>query len=293
MDKTVISIGELLWDIFNEEKIPGGSSMNVALNLHKQGLNSKLISAVGNDNYGRELIDYLAEKQFPTDLIQVNETLATSTVVVALDERQQASYTINYPVAWDAIKLNDKAIQAVKHADVFIYCSLTCRDDRSKKTILALLKEAKLKVFDLNLRAPFYTLGTLSLLLNEANIIKVNVEELLYLKTHLALTGNTNEQLLRQLMTKFNYMMICLTLGEQGAYILHEDRLYTHKGYSVRVADTVGAGDAFLATFIAGYLEGYPIETILDRSCKVGAFIASQKGANPAYDNRIFDQQVD
>jgi len=287
MKKTVTSIGEILWDVFPEGKKAGGSSMNVALNLHKQGITSKFISAIGDDESGKELVTFLKDQNFTPDLIQINN-LPTSTVEVKLDESHQATYTIIEPVAWDAITANDTALAAVKQADAFVYCSLTCRNEKSKNTILALLKHAKLKIFDINLRPPFYTIETLKTLLGEADILKVNEHELVYLKDELALTGNNDEQLLKQISLKFNIKMICLTVGEKGAYVLQDGHLYHRKGYEVKVADTVGAGDSFLATFIANYLNGYPTDTILDRACKVGAFVASQHGANPNYGDEVF-----
>jgi fructokinase len=288
MQKTVTTIGEILWDVFATGKKPGGSSMNVALHLHKQNINAQFISAVGDDENGKQLIEFLKENHFATDLIQFNE-LPTSTVEVTLDEQQQASYKIVEPVAWDAIELSDNLISSVQNADAFVYCSLTCRNETSKNTILSLLKIAKLKVFDINLREPFYNIETLKLLLSEANILKVNEHELAYLNSELKLTGNTDEQLLKQLNKLFQIEIICLTLGEKGAYVLQQNNLYQHKGYQVKVADTVGAGDSFLATFIASYLNGYPMDTILDRACKVGAFVASQAGANPIYGDEVFN----
>ncbi|OWK72292.1 carbohydrate kinase [Pedobacter sp. AJM] len=287
MKKTVISIGEILWDVFPEGKKAGGSSMNVALNLHKQGINSKLISAVGDDESGKELIRFLNDQHFESDLIQFNN-LPTSTVEVKLDAQHQATYTIVEPVAWDAIELSEEAVAAVKDADALVYCSLTCRNEKSRNTISSLLKHAKLKIFDINLRSPFFTIETLKVLLAEADILKVNEHELVYLKHELALTGNTDEQLLKQLSHTFNINIICLTVGDKGAYVLQENRLYHHKGYQVKVEDTVGAGDAFLGTFIASYLKGYPIDTTLDRACKIGAFVASQPGANPDYGDEVF-----
>lgn len=288
MQKTVTSIGEILWDVFPEGKKAGGSSMNVALHLHKQGINSKFISAVGHDELGKELISFLYDQNFSSNLIQVAD-LPTSTVEVKLDETHQATYSIIEPVAWDAIELSDEAIETVKKSDAFVYCSLTCRNEKSRNTVLSLLNNAKLKVFDINLREPFYTINTLKDLLNEGDVLKVNEHEIIYLKDELALTGNTDEQLLKQLSHLFNIKIICLTMGENGACVLHDDKLYHHKVYPVKVADTVGAGDSFLATFISSYLIGYPMDTILDRACKVGSFVASQFGANPNYGDEIFD----
>lgn len=288
MQKTVTSIGEILWDVFPEGKKAGGSSMNVALHLHKQGINSKFISATGMDELGKELINFLSNQNFDSDLIQLVD-LPTSTVEVKLDETHQATYTIIEPVAWDAIELSDQAVETVKKSDAFVYCSLTCRNEKSRNTVLSLLNNAKLKVFDINLREPFYTIDTLKSLLSKADVLKVNEHEIIYLKDELALTGNTDEQLLKQLSHLFKIGIICLTMGENGACVLHDDKLHHHKGYPVKVADTVGAGDSFLATFISSYLNGYPIDTILDRACKVGSFVASQAGANPNYGDEVFE----
>ncbi|RLJ77293.1 carbohydrate kinase family protein [Pedobacter alluvionis] len=288
MQNKVITIGEILWDVFPEGKKAGGSSMNVALNLHKQGIESRFISAIGNDENGKELFNFLAGNHFATDLIQVNHELPTSTVVIQLDENHQATYTIKQPVAWDEIKITEENTLAVKQADALVYCSLTCREEKSKKTILALLENARTKIFDINLRAPFYSKELIEELLAKADILKINEDEIVWVKETFGLTGNTDEQLLKQLSSQFNIEIICLTLGDKGACVLKEGKLFKHPGYKVQVADTVGAGDAFLATFIACYLQGYPMETTLDNACKVGAFVASQPGANPEYNKKIY-----
>ncbi|KQR72354.1 carbohydrate kinase [Pedobacter sp. Leaf176] len=288
MQNKVITIGEILWDVFPEGKKAGGSSMNVALNLHKQSVDSSFISAVGDDDNGKELLDYLASNDFPTDLIQVNAELPTSTVVVQLDEKHQATYTIKQPVAWDDIQLTDNIIEAVKQADALVYCSLTCREEKSRETILSLLAYAKTKVFDINLRAPFYQKELITELLAHADILKINEDEIVWVRDTFDLSGNNDEQILKQLCSQFNIEVICLTLGDKGACVLKDGKLFKHAGYKVQVADTVGAGDAFLATFIACYLQGYPMETTLDNACKVGAFVASQAGANPEYNKKIY-----
>ncbi|MFF5383803.1 carbohydrate kinase family protein [Pedobacter suwonensis] len=293
MQNKVITIGEILWDVFPEGKKAGGSSMNVALNLHKQGMESQFISAVGNDENGRALLSFLTGNHFETDLIQIHNELPTSTVVVQLDENHQATYTIKKPVAWDDIKVTDDNTKAVKQADALVYCSLTCREEKSREAILALLENAKTKIFDINLRAPFYSKELIGALLAKADILKINEDELVWVQESFGLTGNTDEQLLKQLSTKFDIGIICLTLGDKGACVLKEGKLFKHAGYKVQVADTVGAGDAFLATFIACYLQGYPMETTLDNACKVGAFVASQPGANPEYNKKIYHMSLE
>jgi fructokinase len=283
----VTSIGEILWDVFKEQKKAGGSSMNVSLNLHKQGIDAAFISAVGNDENGKELIRFLEDHHHPVSLIQTHPVLPTSTVQVSLDVQQQATYTIVAPVAWDDIALSEENIESVKQADAFVYCSLTCRHEKSRSVIYQLLQHSKFNVMDINLRPPHFQLETLKHLLKAADLLKINEDELDYLKKELQLQSTDQEQLCKQLSRLFNISTICVTLGDKGAMVWQEGKLYRHKGYPVNVADTVGAGDAFLATYVSSMLQGYPVETILDRACRVGAYVASQTGANPDYNEAI------
>lgn len=280
---SVLTVGEILFDVFEKGKQPGGSSMNVALHLHKQGIKTYFISAIGDDANGKELIEYLKKQKFDTQWIQKHRLLPTSTVTVYLDKNQQASYVINKPVAWDEIELNSEIIELAKNTDAMVYCSLTCRNLTSRKTIFELLNHAKLKVFDINLRKPHYDLKLLKLLLAKADILKINEDEIAYLSESLNIKGAENE-VLKTLSTQFDLKLICLTLGDKGAKIYQQGEFYSHKGYPITVADTVGAGDSFLATFIAGYLKNLPLAEVLDNACKIGAFVASKNGANPDYD---------
>ncbi|PST84084.1 carbohydrate kinase [Pedobacter yulinensis] len=288
MQKRVVAIGEILWDMLPSGRKPGGSSMNVALNLHKQGVDCAFVSAIGRDAAGRELCDFLAAQNFSAAFIQQN-ALPTSTVDVTLDASGQATYTIAEPVAWDAIDASPALLQMAREADAFVYCSLTCRSSQTRSTVLQLLEYASFRVFDINLRPPHFSPETLAALLHAADLLKINEEEIVYLQQTFDLQPGDESRLLKQISQKFDIPVICLTLGGAGARVWSGDMLYAHPGYQVAVADTVGAGDAFLATFVASYLQGYPLETTLDRACKVGAFVASQPGANPEYGPTVFN----
>ncbi len=207
----VATIGEILFDVFEGEKKPGGSSLNVSLHLHKQHINTQFISALGNDQNGDELIDYLKSQKFSTQFIQ-KSTFPTSTVTVKLDEKKQAKYTINKPVAWDDIELNDDLIELVEAADAFVYCSLTCRSEKSRNTIYELLNHAKTKIFDINLRAPHYEIKILIHLLTKADILKINEDELDYLRKEISLPTDENEAL-ETLKKKFQLNLICFILA--------------------------------------------------------------------------------
>lgn len=280
----VVCFGEVLWDNFPAGKKPGGAPMNVALHLHKQGTNSNLISSIGNDRDGEELKEFLKQEGLSTTHIQVHPQLPTGIVNVELDQQQQATYTIVAPVAWDEIfhlKSHDKLIN---NADAIVFGSLACRHPVSHQTLLKLLDKNRLAIFDMNLRPPHFEKHLLRDLMHRCNILKINEDELSYLRRELPLQKADTENQLAQLSRMAGTNTICLTLGSKGAMVLHNGKIYQHPGFSVTVADTVGAGDAFLASFIAGFLQDLPMEHILARACATGALVASKTGSNPEYD---------
>jgi fructokinase len=283
MSYQVICFGEILWDCFKAGKKAGGAPMNVALHLHKQGINSTLISAVGNDDDGKELLVFIKEGGLNTDYVQIDDTHPTGTVDVQLDEKNQATYTIVKPVAWDNIKYHKEFDLVVQNADAVVFGSLASRENTSKETLVELIKSAQLKVFDMNLRPPHFEKKTLENLLHQTDVLKINEDELSFLGDLFELDSSSEQEILMDLSTLFHFKIICVTLGERGAMVWQEGKIHSHHGYKIEVADTVGAGDAFLATFIKGILHKDPIEQVLKLACATGAFVASRYGANPDY----------
>ena len=281
MKKNVLCFGEILWDTFGNEKIPGGAPMNVALHLLQQEIPTGLISSVGNDEAGQKLLTFLKENHLDTSLVQTDAKLPTCQVTVQLDDKQQATYIIPRPVSWDNIILNDDTIKQVKEADIIVFGSLACRTKVSFDTLLGLIGEKIYRVFDVNLRAPHYEQSTIETLAAMADVVKMNEDEIAIL-----IGGDAEVSVKERMMAfqhKYHSKTICVTRGERGAIVWHQERFYEHPGYVVNVMDTVGAGDSFLATFLAGLLKDQPVEQIIDRACAVGAFVASQRGANPKY----------
>jgi fructokinase len=280
--KKVICFGEILWDVFPDGKKPGGAPMNVAYHLHNQGVKSTLISSVGNDSDGRKLFTYLEDLGLDTTFIQTHTDLPTGTVDVLLNSEGKATYTIIKPVAWDAIHFENPLTELVEDADAIVFGSLACRGKEARNTLYHLLEHARVKIFDLNLRPPHVSPEILRELLHASTILKVNDEEFNFLKEVVKIEG-WGEPAFKELSDKFALECLCVTMGDKGALVWHADKLYCHPGYKVNVADTVGSGDAFLASFINGYLNNHPIPGILDKACVIGAYVASQSGANPAY----------
>jgi fructokinase len=272
----------MLWDCLPSGPIAGGAPMNVALNLHQLGLHSRLISAVGQDSDGEKLLDFLRDFGLPLDLIQTKPEHETSRVLVDTADPENIKYTILSPVAWDFISWTETIDKVVEEADAFVYGTLGVRNAESLKTLIRLLHHPTLRIFDANLRPPFYVFDVIETLLGFADILKINEDELKIFADYFE-TEPTVEDLCFYLDQHYPMEIICVTRGAQGALIYQKGKMFDHPGYVVRVQDSIGAGDAFLSGFIKTYLEEQSPEEILDFACKAGAFVATQKGGTPRY----------
>ena len=270
-----------MWDVFPTHKKIGGAPLNVALRLNYFGNYVTIISSVGNDIEGKEIIDFIKINNVNTDEIQVNNEFNTSQVKVVLDKSGSASYNIAFPCAWDYIQLKAASKNSVSKSDAFIFGSLVTRNDVSRVTLIQLLKFAKFKVFDVNLRAPHYTMIVLNELMIEADFIKFNDDELLEICKYYDFKSNNLEESIKYISNKTNTQSICVTLGGDGAILFKRNTFYKSSGYSVKVKDTVGAGDSFLATLIHGLLNNEKPQDAINLACAVGALVASMDGANP------------
>lgn len=280
-----VAYGEVLWDVFDNEKKIGGAPLNVALRMKTLGCDVAMISCVGKDNDGEAIINQVKNLGLETDAIMQSESFPTGLVNVTLNERGSATYEIAYPSAWDKIVLNDFAKKTVAEADVLIYGSLVCRDEVSRKSLEELLQTNVYKVFDVNLRKPHYSYEILEQLMHSANFIKFNDEELLEIAEamHSPFTGL--EENMHFVAEKTNVTAMCVTKGKHGALLMWEGKLYDNSGYPVEVADTVGAGDSFLAALITSLLTGKEPQAAIDFACAVGALVAEAPGANPVISN--------
>lgn len=276
-----ICFGEVLWDIFPKYKNIGGAPLNVAIRLQSFGVNTRMISRIGNDKNGKELLQYINDNSVNTSNIQIDEIHKTGCVNVALDKSGSAFYEIEYPVAWDKIEITEKVVETVKSSDVFIFGSLACRDKITKSTLLNLLQYSKYKVFDVNLRAPFYSIDLILDLMNKSNFIKCNDDELNEICTALNFKSSSIIEQIKFLSQHTHTRQICVTKGEHGADLFFNDQFYSNTGYPVKVADTVGAGDSFLAALLNNLLNKIAPDEALNYACAVGSLVASKEGANP------------
>ena len=171
---SIICFGEVLFDIFPTHTKIGGAPLNVAFRLSTLGISTQIISRIGNDILGKQVLAFLENNNIGTSAIQIDNTLSTGQVAVVLNDKGSATYTINYPVAWDKIESNSNVEQATKNASALVFGSLACRDAVSYQTLKILLQFANYKIFDINLRTPFYSKELLLDLMNISDFIKIN-----------------------------------------------------------------------------------------------------------------------
>lgn len=273
--------GEVLWDVFRDQEKIGGAPLNVALRLHSFHNDVAIISSVGNDAFGEKLKKFISENGLTTDFLQKDKTLATGRVNVTLDENGSASYEISQPVAWDSIQLNQSNIDRVKQCDVFVFGSLACRNSVSKQTLIDLLNHARFKVFDVNLRPPYFSLGLIEDLMHKADFVKFNDEELEYVSKQLNSKFSSIQDNMKFVSEKYIVRHICVTRGSKGALFLSDGKWFSNDGYKINVKDTVGAGDSFLASLLHKFIGKNHRQEALNFACAVGALVAGSEGANP------------
>lgn len=280
--KKVICFGEVLWDMLPSGKVAGGAPMNVAFHLNQFGWDCKMISKVGDDLLGKELLDFLGNKMIPIEFIQIDTNHPTGTVKVTLDEKGIPSYEITEMVAYDFLDKTESIEKGVSKADVFIFGSLASRNETSGKTLLELLENTGIKIFDVNLRAPHYTRNTLEELLKRSDIVKMNDEELdIIASWHGDLTEFESKMVL--IKQQYDLESLIITKGKEGASVLDEKGNLHHSAYQfeIEVKDTVGCGDAFLAGYVSKMMSGADVATCLEFASGMGAYLATQRGATP------------
>ncbi|MDU0354632.1 carbohydrate kinase [Paraglaciecola aquimarina] len=280
-DIAINCFGEVLWDCFASGKRLGGAPLNVCLRLNSLGIKANMLSAVGDDTLGKELLDIIQQRHMNTEFIAVNPDKKTSTVEVTLDKSGSASYDIVADTAWDNIALTSALIEQVKSSDILVFGSLVGRQETSLQTLKALIDVAKFKIFDVNLRKPHYELDTLIELMKAADFIKLNDDELYEIAHAMGSKFNSLEQNLEFIAEQTNTPYLCVTKGAHGALLKINDKNYYNSGSLVKVVDTVGAGDAFLGSLIYQLCNTTNAQYAVNFACAVGAMVAQSHGATP------------
>ncbi|MBP5562333.1 MAG: carbohydrate kinase [Muribaculaceae bacterium] len=282
----VVGLGEVLWDVFHDEKQLGGAPANFAYHAGQfLGMdNVVVVSALGNDALAEETIEALKARRLGYLLPRV--PYPTGTVQVELDERRGHTFDIREDVAWDNIPFTDEVAEVARSCRAVCFGTLAQRNAASRSTIqrfLAATPPDCLKIFDINLRQHFYSREVIVESLRLCNILKINDEEL---ETVAAMFGYADldpEGCCRCLMDEYRLDMVVLTCGKLGSYVFSHDGTSFLDTPEVEVADTVGAGDSFTGTFVACLLLGKSIAEAHSTAVRVSAFVCTQHGAMPAY----------
>lgn len=278
----IVGIGELLWDRLPSGKRVGGAPANVVYHASCLGAEGYAVSAVGKDKLGDELLEAISETTLHTDIERVD--YPTGSVHVTLNYGIP-EYNIVENVAWDYIPLTDNALTFVKKADAICYGTLASRNDVSHNTIITLLKHANpssLRLFDVNLRAAYYSKQLITELITYANIFKVNSDEAVVLKSMLDV-DISDDDLCRMILEKYNLKYLIYTNSSLSSSIYTADAVSTLKTPPVRVNDTIGAGDAFSGAFVYCTLSGLSLEDAHHMAVNISAFVCTQSGAWPKY----------
>ena len=283
MKNLVIGIGEALWDILPDGKKIGGAPANFSYHVSQFGLNSLVISAVGHDKLGNEILSDFDGKLLNHHISKVE--YPTGTVQVELDNEGVPYYDIRENVAWDNIPFTDSMKGLAQRAKAVCFGSLSQRNIVSRTTIHQFLDEmpdeGTYKIFDINLRQGFYTKEILCTSMQKCNILKINDEELIAVSRMFGYPGIDLKDKCWILLAKYNLKMLILTCGVNGSYVFTPGVVYFIETPKLIVADNVGAGDSFTASFIASILKGKSVEEAHRLAVNVSAYVCTQNGAMP------------
>jgi fructokinase len=288
MPTPIVCFGETLWDVLPTGRQPGGAPCNVAVHLHQLGQPVQLISRVGQDELGTELVDFLQAKGVDTSLVQRSQTHLTGVVKANVDNSHEVTYKIVEPVAWDYIQHAPELKAAVAASAMLVYGSLAARRSDTRETLYQLLPSANYRVFDVNLRPPHYTRAVVETLLRQADMVKLNEHELAEITDWLGLPDD-EATALPWLAEHFGLQAVCVTKGGDGAVLWVANQLFTQASFPVQVQDTIGSGDAFLAALLTAWQAKLPPAECLRRACAAGALVASHQGATPALSSADLD----
>lgn len=290
----VVGMGEALWDVLPEGKKIGGAPANFAYHVSQFGLNSRVVSAVGDDKLGMEILDNFREKKLNA-MVEI-VPYPTGTVQVELDAEGVPCYDIKEGVAWDNIPYTPALEDLAKHTKAVCFGSLAQRSVVSRDTINrfidAMPAEDTLKIFDINLRQGFYAKEILCNSFSKCNILKINDEELVTVSRMFGYPGIDLQDKCWILLAKYNLKMLILTCGVNGSYVFTPGNVSFVETPRVEVADTVGAGDSFTAAFVSSILSGLSIGEAHKLAVETSAYVCTQNGAMPVLPQSLKDRVI-
>lgn len=283
-ERWVLGIGEVLWDCIGDERRPGGAPANVAFHARQLGEAGTLCSAVGHDALGDALLAHLTGHGLDATLVQRTAQWPTGTVTVDNRVPSDPRYTIHAQVAWDHLEFTAPLARGVREAAAICVGSLAQRSPRSRATIQRVLRESAgaLVVYDVNLRPPWYDAEVIRATLAHSRILKLNHHEVRTVADLLALGTDTPERVAVALFARFPLDAVCITRGADGVLLITRAEVVDMPGQRIDLVDAVGAGDAFTAALIHGWLADWPPHRTAHFANAVGALVATRPGAMPA-----------
>ena len=290
MKNIIVGLGEILWDLLPGGKVLGGAPANFAYQTSQFGFEGYAVSAIGKDALGDEIIESLSSKSLNHKIERVD--FPTGTVQVTLDGKGIPQYEICENVAWDNIPFTPEIEDLARKASTVCFGSLAQRSEVSHKTILRfleLLPNDALKVFDINLRQHFYSKEIIDNSLKHSNILKINDDEVVIVAELYGWNGLKEAEICRKLVEMYNLKLVILTKGTNGSYVITSCEEFFRPTPKVTVADTVGAGDAFTAGFVASLLRGKTIPEAHKTAVEVSAFVCTQHGAMPVLPDTLIN----
>jgi len=285
----IVSIGEILFDCFQDQKVIGGAPFNFFYHIYKLTNSAEFISSVGNDENGKSIISFLKKNRISTNYIQIDEKHPTGIVDIKVDKDGSPTFAIIPNCAYDFIELTPKIVELFYSEITLLYFgTLAQRNDVSLKTIQSLFNKNIKYFYDINLRANYYSREILTESFRKVNVLKLNIDELkivskLFLSRSFELQSSANE-----LRKKFDIDLLSVTLGEGGALLTDKFGMDENKCLAKEVVDTVGAGDAYSAILCLGYLNKLPIDRINSLANKFASYICSIRGAIP-YSDEVYE----
>ena len=280
----MIGLGEVLWDILPTGRVLGGAPANFAYMTNVLGDQGIVASSVGNDELGREACQLLQELSLNTAYLQRDDLHETGIATVTIDGTGQPNFTIKESVAWDFLEWTADWGELSARADVICFGTLAQRSLTSADTIDRFLRNASaktLRICDVNLRQSFYNEEVLRKSFQYADIVKLNEHELTQVSLLFHLGAGTAEVIARRLLQNCDLKLVCITRADRGSLLVSREQAVEHGGFQVKVADAVGAGDAFTACLAHHYVRGNPLQRISEAANRFASWVATQRGATP------------
>jgi fructokinase len=280
----MIGLGEVLWDILPTGRALGGAPANFAYMTNVLGDQGIVASRVGNDELGREACHLLQKLGLNTSYLQRDDLHETGIATVTIDGTGQPNFTIKESVAWDFLEWTADWEELSARADVICFGSLAQRSLTTADTIDRFLRNASaktLRICDVNLRQSFYNEDVLRKSFQYADIVKLNEQELIQVSFLFHLGAGTPEVIARRLLQNCDLKLVCITRADRGSLLVSREQTVEHGGFQVKVADAVGAGDAFTACLAHHYVRGNPLQQISESANRFASWVATQRGATP------------